>query len=68
MAAVVLKPGVALFAPDLIAFCVDNLPKFAVPRFVVIMADLPRTENGKVQKFRLREMGVTADTFDREKA
>jgi crotonobetaine/carnitine-CoA ligase len=68
MAAVVLKPDSALSAQDIIAFCVDNLPKFSVPRYVAIMTDLPRTENGKVQKFRLREIGVTADTFDREKA
>jgi crotonobetaine/carnitine-CoA ligase len=26
------------------------------------------TENGKVQKFRLRERGVTAATWDREAA
>ncbi len=31
-----------------------------------LVADLPRTENGKVQKFRLRERGVTAATWDRE--
>ena len=29
---------------------------------------LPVTENGKVQKFRLRERGVTAATWDREAA
>ena len=30
-----------------------------------LLADLPRTENGKVQKFKLRERGVTAITWDR---
>jgi crotonobetaine/carnitine-CoA ligase len=29
---------------------------------------LPVTENGKVTKYKLRERGVTAVTWDREKA
>jgi len=39
-----------------------------VPRFVEFVADLPATENGKVTKYKLRERGVTAATWDREKA
>ena len=66
MAAIVLRPGKALTAGELIAFCVKNLPKFAVPRYLRFMDDLPRTENGKVQKFRLKETGITPDSFDRE--
>jgi carnitine-CoA ligase len=44
------------------------LPYFAVPRFIELMDALPRTENGKVQKFKLRERGRTAATWDREAA
>jgi crotonobetaine/carnitine-CoA ligase len=29
---------------------------------------LPTTENGKVQKYKLRDRGVTPDTWDREAA
>jgi crotonobetaine/carnitine-CoA ligase len=64
MAAVVVKPGVTLSAGEIIAHCAANLPKFAVPRFIDVVPELPRTENGKVQKFRLRAIGVTAATFD----
>ena len=35
------------------------------PRYVDLLPDLPRTENGKVQKFKLRERGVGAQTWDR---
>ena len=66
MAALVLKAGSSLAAVDVMAFCVPRLPYFAVPRFVEFVDDLPRTENGKVQKFRLRERGITAATWDRE--
>ena len=41
------------------------MPAFAIPRFIEFLTALPMTENGKVQKFRLRERGVTATTWDR---
>ena len=34
------------------------MPTFAIPRFIEFLTALPLTENGKVQKFRLREKGV----------
>ncbi len=66
MAAVILHPGKPLTEADLIAFCDPRLPKFAVPRYLEFVPDLPCTENGKVQKYRLRERGITARTWDRE--
>ena len=54
MAAVVARDGEALDPAALVAFCRDRLPRFAIPRYLELVADLPRTENGKVQKFRLR--------------
>ena len=53
-------------APALIAFCEPRLPRYAVPRFIAFETELPRTENGKVQKFKLRARGVTMTTYDRE--
>ena len=47
-------------------FCATRLPYFAIPRFIDVVADLPRTENGKVQKYKLRERGVTASAWDRQ--
>ena len=64
MAAVVLHPGRALAPADLIAYCAPRLPYFAVPRYLEFMGELPMTENGKVQKYKLRERGVTAHTWD----
>jgi carnitine-CoA ligase len=66
MAAVILHPGQTLSPPDLIEFCKPRLPYFAVPRFLEFMQELPTTENGKVQKYKLRERGVTAAAWDRE--
>ncbi len=64
MAALVVRPGQALDLPGLIAWCEDRMPHFAVPRYVDVLEDLPRTENGKIQKYKLRERGVTATTWE----
>ncbi len=66
MAAIIVRPGQSLTAPELIEFCKPRLPYFAVPRYLEFMQELPTTENGKVQKYKLRERGVTAAAWDRQ--
>ena len=66
MAAIVTRPGASIAPVELMQFCAVRLPYFAVPRFVDFVADLPRTENGKIRKYELRKRGVTASTWDRE--
>jgi crotonobetaine/carnitine-CoA ligase len=68
MAAIVRQPGSALGEADLIRFCEPRMPYFAVPRFIEFCDALPATENGKIQKYKLRERGVTQRTWDREVA
>ena len=63
--AVVARAGARVVARDLWRFCETRLPYFAVPRYLDVVAELPRTETGKVQKFKLRERGVTVTAFDR---
>ena len=52
----------------LVDFLRPRLAHFMVPRYFRIIDDLPRTPTEKVQKHILRSEGVTADTWDREKA
>ncbi len=68
MASVVRAPGSGLTAIDLVEFCQPRLPYFAIPRYVEFVTQLPATENGKIQKFKLRERGVTGAAWDRESA
>ena len=63
---VVLQSGVSMSASDLIAHCEKNMAKHMVPRYVQIVDELPKTPTEKVEKFRLKEWGVTATTWDRE--
>jgi crotonobetaine/carnitine-CoA ligase len=66
MAAVIRRPGTSLTERALCEFCQPRLAYFAVPRFIEFVDELPATENGKVQKFKLRDRGVTDATWDRE--
>ncbi|TFH23003.1 MAG: AMP-binding protein [Myxococcales bacterium] len=64
--AVVLKPGHPVTAEELARFINDTAPYFFVPRYIEFLEELPHTPTGRVQKYKLRERGVTATTWDRE--
>jgi len=68
MIAVVVAPGHTLDLDRLFAHCEGRLARFAVPRYVRVVDQLPKTPSQRVQKFSLREAGVTADTYDRAAA
>ena len=68
MAAIVVRPGARLPEVELMKFCETRMAYFAVPRYVEYVEQLPATDNGKVQKFKLRERGITPNTWDREAA
>lgn len=68
MAAIVRQPGSTLDEVSIIRFCETRMPYFAVPRFLEFVDVLPATENGKIQKYKLRERGITNLTWDREAA
>ena len=66
MAAIVRRPGSTLTERALSEYCEPRLAKFALPRFVEFVDALPTTESGKVQKYKLRDRGVSAKTWDRQ--
>jgi carnitine-CoA ligase len=68
MIAVTAKPGRTVDPRALAEFLIPRLPYFMVPRFVRIVAEIPKTETNKPRKVVLRDQGITADTWDREKA
>ncbi len=66
LAVVKLKAGNDI-APELILDEVQQrMPHFAIPRYIRFVETLPKTPSQRVEKFRLREDGLTADTWDRE--
>jgi crotonobetaine/carnitine-CoA ligase len=54
--------------PDFMDHCVAVMPYFAVPRYVEVVEEIPRSAMGKPLKSILRERGVTESTWDRDQA
>ena len=62
------KPGHALDPASLIAFLEPRLAYFMIPRYVRQVDAIPKTETNKARKVVFRDEGITADTWDRERA
>lgn len=67
-AVVVLKEGQRVTEEELIRWCEPRMAYFAIPRYIAIRSSLPKTPSERVEKFKLKSEGVTADCWDREKA
>jgi crotonobetaine/carnitine-CoA ligase len=65
MVALVPKPGAVLDPAEVHAFCAEHLPAHAIPRYIRLVDALPHTPTERVQKYRLREEGVTPDAWRR---
>jgi crotonobetaine/carnitine-CoA ligase len=44
------------------------MPYFMIPRYLEFVDELPKTENEKIQKAKLRDRGNSADTWDRNES
>ncbi len=51
---VVPRPGEAIDADELIAWCRENMANFKVPRSIELRTELPLNASGKVLKYALR--------------
>ena len=51
---------------ELFSFFKASLPYYAIPRYVEFMDEFPRNSVNRVQKFKLRELGITPETLDFE--
>ncbi|MFI7006556.1 AMP-binding protein [Streptomyces sp. NPDC050145] len=61
---VVPLPGQDLEARELVAFVAEDLPRFAVPRYVEFVGSLPKTPSERIEKAKVRERGITAAAWD----
>jgi long-chain acyl-CoA synthetase len=52
---VALRPGATATGEELVAFARERLAAYKYPRQVTIVADLPKTTTGKIQRAALRE-------------
>ena len=66
----VLAPasGASIDPEDIIRHLLPRMAHHMVPRFIRVIDELPKTPTAKVEKHILRAEGLTADTWDRERA
>jgi acyl-CoA synthetase (AMP-forming)/AMP-acid ligase II len=55
---VTARPGTEVTPDDVLACCRRHLPKYMVPRLVVILDAMPLNANGKIAKPKLRELAI----------
>ena len=65
---VCIAEGEAPDPAELTHWLAERMPYFMVPRYIRFVETLPKTPTERVQKVKLRDEGITADTFDREAA
>jgi carnitine-CoA ligase len=68
LAVVTPVDGQTVDPAELAGFLAKRVAHYMIPRYIRIVADLPKTASGKLQKHVLRTDGVTPDTWDREAA
>jgi carnitine-CoA ligase len=64
MASVKPVDGERLTGREIFDFLQDKLARFAIPRYIRIVDDFPRTETFRIKKGELKSLGVTPDTLD----
>lgn len=65
---VVPRSGSGLTPEELTSFCEERMAYFMVPRYVELKDSLPKTPTDRVEKYKLRQEGITKTTWDRLKA
>jgi crotonobetaine/carnitine-CoA ligase len=67
---IVLAPaaGATIEPEEIIRHLQPRVAHHMIPRYVRIVEELPKTPTAKVEKHVLRAEGITADTWDRERA
>ena len=64
--ACVVPAGNAPEFTSILDWCVERMPRYAVPRYIEYVGELDKTPTGKLRKQDLRDAGITQDTLDRE--
>jgi len=54
---IILKEGVELEPEDVIDYCRGKISHYKIPKFVTFITEYPMTASGKIQKYKLRDLG-----------
>ncbi len=55
---ITVKSGATLTQSDIEAFCKGRIARYKMPRYIFFIDEFPMTASGKIQKYKLRDLGV----------
>lgn len=55
---IIQEPGADLHESDVREFCKGKIAHYKIPKYVLFVEDYPLTGSGKIQKFKLKELGL----------
>jgi crotonobetaine/carnitine-CoA ligase len=67
MACISLVDGHTLKEADLVKVLGEDLARFAIPRYIKIVKEFPKTETQRIIKNELKKLGIVPGTYDSEK-
>jgi len=58
-ACIIIRPGMTLEEDEIRAFCLDQIARYKIPRYIRFVPSFPMTVTGKIQKYLLRQQVAT---------
>ncbi len=55
---ITLKEGQELQEADIVSFCKGNIAHYKIPKYIFFIEEFPMTASGKIQKYKLKELGI----------
>ncbi|MCI1720559.1 MAG: AMP-binding protein [Bacteroidales bacterium] len=55
---IILQPGADIHESDVKEFCKNKIARFKIPKYVLFVKEFPLTGSGKIQKFKLKDIGL----------
>ena len=53
-----LQEGVQMQEADVRDFCRNKISRYKIPKYIFFVNEFPMTGSGKIQKFRLKDLGL----------
>ena len=55
---IILHEGVDMHESDVRDFCIGKISRYKIPKYIFFIKEFPMTGSGKIQKFKLKDLGL----------
>ena len=55
---IILREGVDMHESDVREFCKNKIARYKIPKYIFFIKEFPMTGSGKIQKFKLKDLGL----------